>query len=145
MGTGGRSPAGTKRVRRSRIRGTRTSPTSRPPRSGAGCSRTRRSRGGRSPPSWPSSARLASLTPEQWDAPTLCERWRVRQVVGHFLGSYDPKLTVWKGLRGAVRSGFSFDRFLDADTRRHETGRRPQELLAARLAAVDITRGVASS
>jgi len=26
---------------------------------------------------------LASLTPEQWDAPSLCEGWRVRDVVAH--------------------------------------------------------------
>ena len=26
---------------------------------------------------------LADLTPDQWDAPTLCERWRVREVVAH--------------------------------------------------------------
>jgi Mycothiol maleylpyruvate isomerase N-terminal domain len=26
---------------------------------------------------------LATLTPEQWDAPTLCTRWRVRDVVAH--------------------------------------------------------------
>ena len=31
---------------------------------------------------------LAGLTPEQWDAPTLCTRWRVRDVVAHVLG-YD--------------------------------------------------------
>jgi uncharacterized protein (TIGR03083 family) len=32
---------------------------------------------------------LEGLTPEQWDRPTLCERWRVRDVVGHVIG-YDP-------------------------------------------------------
>ncbi len=26
---------------------------------------------------------LATLTPEQWDAPSLCARWRVRDVVTH--------------------------------------------------------------
>jgi uncharacterized protein (TIGR03083 family) len=31
---------------------------------------------------------LAGLTAQQWDAPTLCERWRVRDVVAHVVG-YD--------------------------------------------------------
>jgi uncharacterized protein (TIGR03083 family) len=31
---------------------------------------------------------LETLTPEQWDAPTLCTRWRVREVVAHVIG-YD--------------------------------------------------------
>jgi uncharacterized protein (TIGR03083 family) len=32
---------------------------------------------------------LEGLAPEQWDSPTLCERWRVRDVVAHVIG-YDP-------------------------------------------------------
>jgi uncharacterized protein (TIGR03083 family) len=32
---------------------------------------------------------LEGLTPEQWDSPTLCEKWRVRDVVAHVIG-YDP-------------------------------------------------------
>jgi uncharacterized protein (TIGR03083 family) len=31
---------------------------------------------------------LAGLSPEQWEAPTLCTRWRVRDVVAHMF-SYD--------------------------------------------------------
>ncbi len=31
---------------------------------------------------------LKSLSPEQWEAPTLCTAWRVRDVVAHLL-SYD--------------------------------------------------------
>jgi len=32
---------------------------------------------------------LANLTPQQWESPTLCERWRVRDVAAHVVG-YDP-------------------------------------------------------
>ena len=32
---------------------------------------------------------LEGLTPEQWESPTLCEKWRVRDVVAHVIG-YDP-------------------------------------------------------
>ena len=35
------------------------------------------------------AALLEGLTPEQWDSPTLCDGWRVRDVVGHVIG-YDP-------------------------------------------------------
>ena len=31
---------------------------------------------------------LATLTPEQWEAPSLCEGWRVRDVVAHVM-SFD--------------------------------------------------------
>lgn len=34
------------------------------------------------------AALLATLTPEQWEAPSLCEGWRVRDVVAHTI-SYD--------------------------------------------------------
>jgi len=34
------------------------------------------------------AAFLATLTPQQWQAPTLCTRWRVRDVVAHVI-SYD--------------------------------------------------------
>ena len=32
---------------------------------------------------------LATLTPEQWDAPTLCTLWRVRHVVAHIFSYKD--------------------------------------------------------
>jgi len=32
---------------------------------------------------------LATLTPEQWDAPTLCTLWRVRHVVAHIFSCKD--------------------------------------------------------
>ena len=28
---------------------------------------------------------LETMTPEQWDAPTLCAEWKVRDVVGHLV------------------------------------------------------------
>ena len=34
------------------------------------------------------AAFLATLSPQQWQAPTLCTRWRVRDVVAHVI-SYD--------------------------------------------------------
>jgi uncharacterized protein (TIGR03083 family) len=85
---------------------------------------------------------LAGLSPEQWERPTLCERWQVRQVAGHIIGGYDPALTVWRGLFGAMGNGFSFDKYLDAFARAHEAGRTPEELVEA-LRTLDLTRGIA--
>jgi uncharacterized protein (TIGR03083 family) len=45
---------------------------------------------------------LAGLSPGQWDQPSLCERWRVRDVVAHVL-SYDelsPLGLVWRFAKG---------------------------------------------
>jgi uncharacterized protein (TIGR03083 family) len=51
---------------------------------------------------------LESLTPEQWNAPTLCQRWRVRDVIAHMF-SYDELSTI--GLIGRLlRGGLSPDR-----------------------------------
>ena len=35
------------------------------------------------------AALLEGLTPQQWDSPTLCDGWRVHDVVAHVIG-YDP-------------------------------------------------------
>jgi uncharacterized protein (TIGR03083 family) len=35
------------------------------------------------------AALLEGLSPQQWESPTLCEQWRVRDVVAHVIG-YDP-------------------------------------------------------
>jgi uncharacterized protein (TIGR03083 family) len=85
-------------------------------------------------------ALLSALRPEEWDHPTLCARWTVRDVVGHVIGGYDPKLTVWRAVAGTLRHGLRVDRYIDADARRHAAGRSPEELVAA-LQAVDLSRG----
>jgi uncharacterized protein (TIGR03083 family) len=53
------------------------------------------------------AALLEGLTPQQWDSPTLCEQWRVRDVVAHAIG-YDPLNRVQlvrRFAKGAVTSG----------------------------------------
>jgi uncharacterized protein (TIGR03083 family) len=70
---------------------------------------------------------LAGLTPEQWDAPTLCRRWSVRDVVAHII-SYDDLGPV--GVVGRFAAGrFDPDRAnqVGVDRYRHLT---PDELLA---------------
>jgi len=50
---------------------------------------------------------LASLSPEQWEAPTLCEHWRVRDVVAHMISFEDLGLwgTVGRMVKGRFVSG----------------------------------------
>jgi len=50
------------------------------------------------------AAFLATLTPEQWEAASLCEGWRVRDVVAHVL-SFDD-VTLVGMLRRAVHARF---------------------------------------
>jgi uncharacterized protein (TIGR03083 family) len=47
---------------------------------------------------------LAGLSPAQWEQPSLCARWRVRDVVAHVL-SYD-ELSRWELVRRFVKGGF---------------------------------------
>ena len=73
------------------------------------------------------AAFLKSLSPEQWEAPTLCTRWRVRDVVAHLL-SYDELG------RGALMQRFAKGRFwlnrVNAVGVAEYSRRTPEELLA---------------
>ncbi|WP_285649196.1 maleylpyruvate isomerase family mycothiol-dependent enzyme [Actinomycetospora sp. NBRC 106375] len=92
---------------------------------------------------------LATLRPEQWEAPSLCEGWRVRDVVAHVM-SFDVSLLGMsrRAIRGRIvrtnQAGvdelalLSTDALLDK-LRAHL---RPQRLAAAfggRLALLDVT------
>jgi uncharacterized protein (TIGR03083 family) len=47
---------------------------------------------------------LAGLSPDQWEQPSLCENWRVRDVVAHVL-SYD-ELSRWGLVRRFAKGWF---------------------------------------
>jgi uncharacterized protein (TIGR03083 family) len=70
---------------------------------------------------------LATLTPQQWQAPTLCTRWRVRDVVAHVI-SYD-NLGARALLGVATRARFRPARINDTALRRYNQ-HTPQQLLA---------------
>ena len=73
-------------------------------------------------------ARLfGDLSPEQWDTPSLCEGWRVREVVAHLTMPFRTRpLGV---LAGIVRAGFSFNRYADRDARATAREKTPAELV----------------
>jgi uncharacterized protein (TIGR03083 family) len=61
------------------------------------------------------AALLASLPPGQWDAPSLCAGWRVREVAAHITMPFRVRpLTVMAGI---ARAGLSFSRYADRDAR----------------------------
>jgi uncharacterized protein (TIGR03083 family) len=70
---------------------------------------------------------LESLTPEQWDAPTLCEQWRVREVIAHMF-SYDELSTIG-ALGRLLRNGMSLDRANAAGLARY-ADHTPEQLVA---------------
>lgn len=52
---------------------------------------------------------LVDVTPEQWNTPSLCERWTVLQVLAHQLAT--AKMTPSKFFARMVGSGFNFQKF----------------------------------
>ncbi|HET6988667.1 MAG TPA: maleylpyruvate isomerase family mycothiol-dependent enzyme [Kribbella sp.] len=69
---------------------------------------------------------LAQLPDDDWDKPTLCAGWRVRELVAHITMPF--RLSMPGFLAGMVRAGGKFDRFADRRARRDA-----RELSAAEL------------
>ena len=73
---------------------------------------------------------LAEIPVTDWDRPSLCAGWAVRDVVGHLLrveGMYRYGAPFFIGL---LRSGFRINAFIANDGRRRAAGRPPAELLS---------------
>ena len=75
------------------------------------------------------SAFLHTLAEADWERPSLCEGWRVRDVVGHIL--YGNELRLWTLPFRLARYGFSSDRSGRAYSIARAEGRSPGELLRA--------------
>jgi uncharacterized protein (TIGR03083 family) len=71
---------------------------------------------------------LATLTPEQWNAPTLCAGWRVREVIAHTTAPFHTSLG--RMLRDLVQARGNFNRMADRSARRDAARMSPEELLA---------------
>lgn len=76
---------------------------------------------------------VEGLTQEQWDAPSLCTEWRVRDVVAHVTMSSAPPSRA-RFAAGLVRSGFDVNRVLGATAR--ERGAWPPERIRETLRSV---------
>jgi uncharacterized protein (TIGR03083 family) len=83
--------------------------------------------------------RLASLfgalTPEQWDAPSRCAGWRVREVIAHVTMPF--RATPIAVMAGVARAGFSFHRYADRDARSAAEAMSQAELVGLLRANID--------
>lgn len=70
---------------------------------------------------------LESLTAEEWDAPSLCRGWRVRDVAGHV--AVVPTVTTRRMLAVAPRARFNANR-INTLIAAQEGSRRPEEIVA---------------
>ena len=59
------------------------------------------------------AAQAEALAPTDWDAPSLCEGWRIRDVVAHLI--LPEHFSGLGGLGGLIRSGFRLDRYIHQD------------------------------
>ena len=55
---------------------------------------------------------LAGLTPEQWDTPTLCNEWSVRDMAAHLAAAASTGPAAF--FAQFARAGFSFDKYVNA-------------------------------
>ena len=79
---------------------------------------------------------LETITPEQWNAPSLCDQWKVRDVVGHLVGGAN-KIPMGSMIGMMAKNGFNLNKMLAAGA--IEEGRRsPEELVKAIREAVSL-------
>lgn len=74
---------------------------------------------------------LETLSDQDWDAPSLCRGWRVRDVAGHL--SIVPTITTWELLSAGPPAGFNMHRMNTRLAVRH--GSRPTQEILAHLRA----------
>jgi uncharacterized protein (TIGR03083 family) len=60
---------------------------------------------------------LANLTPAQWDTPSLCSGWTVRDIVAHL--SATASLNPGSFFFNMAKAGFNFDRFANGQIDKH--------------------------
>jgi len=69
---------------------------------------------------------LETLSPDQWNTPSLCDGWRVRDVVGHIVSS--TSVSIWRAAGAMISSGFKINRYLAKDGRKRGAA-TPEELI----------------
>ena len=69
---------------------------------------------------------LEELRDDQWEVPSLCEGWTVRDVAAHV--TLAARLRPMAAIRGVVRARGNLNRFIDEETKSHR-GRPTSELI----------------
>ncbi|CAM3715249.1 maleylpyruvate isomerase family mycothiol-dependent enzyme [Smaragdicoccus niigatensis] len=72
-------------------------------------------------------ALLETLTPEQWNTPSLCDGWTVSEVVAHMTMPFRTKPLHFA--TGMARARFDFNRYADRDARRFAESTTTAELV----------------
>jgi uncharacterized protein (TIGR03083 family) len=59
--------------------------------------------------------RLAGLNDEQWNSPSLCAQWRIRDVLAHVTAGAEGAFGVGAIFRGMLHHGFNYNRWVAGD------------------------------
>lgn len=62
--------------------------------------------------------RLAGIDENQWNMTSLCDQWRIRDVVAHVTAGAQGAFGIGTTLTGLLAHGFNFNRWMAADGRR---------------------------
>jgi uncharacterized protein (TIGR03083 family) len=86
---------------------------------------------------------LHELTPAQWDHPSLCEGWRVRDVIGHMCVGYTTATPAM--IAKVARRGFNVPQASREESIAFASARSPEEILAVfdRVQRDNVRRGIA--
>jgi uncharacterized protein (TIGR03083 family) len=80
---------------------------------------------------------LGGLQPAQWSHSTWCDKWTVQDLTGHLVAA--ASITAPHFFVGLLKSGFSFDKFVEGDLRQYAGG-TPAEVLGRFRSIVTSTR-----
>jgi uncharacterized protein (TIGR03083 family) len=75
--------------------------------------------------------RLALLDDEQWNSASLCEAWRVRDVIAHVVAGAEGAFGVGAVVRGLIRYRFDYNRWVAIDGQ--SRGQQDPALILQRL------------
>src|ERR1700677_2862751 len=59
--------------------------------------------------------RLSVLDDDQWNSPSLCAQWRIRDVLAHLTAGAEGAFGVSAIFGGMLRHGFNYNRWVAAD------------------------------
>jgi uncharacterized protein (TIGR03083 family) len=82
--------------------------------------------------------RLTGLDDEQWNSPSLCALWRVRDVLAHVTAGAQGAFGVGAIVGGMLRHGFNYNRWVAADGT--ERGRQEPTVLLGALRSAAASR-----
>ena len=63
---------------------------------------------------------LDTISPDQWTAPTWCDKWNVQQLVAHLTAAGN--ITAPHFFGGFIKTGFNFNKFVEGDLRQYAQG-----------------------